>query len=67
MISALFMIAGIHSIANLKKLVNERAKKDYNSENTHSSFEVPIEDMICLLLMCLHFTWQSIRKLNLCY
>ena len=38
MISALFMIAGIHSIANLKKLVNERAKK-VNSENTHSSFE----------------------------
>ena len=61
MISALFMIAGIHSIANLRKLVNKQ-KKNYNPENTHSSFEVFLKEHIICLLLCVHFSLGSFSK-----
>ena len=66
MISALFPIAGIHSITNLK--IDEQAKNFFNPANTQPSFEKSFkEKRETCIGMCSLFTWVNMQILNLCH
>ena len=57
-ISALFLIAGIHSITNLK--IYEQAKNFFNSANTQSSSEESLK--VIRFSVCIPFSLVSIHK-----
>ena len=66
MISALFLIAGIHSATNLKTY--ENAQKLFKPANTQSSSEESLkEKRHTFICMCSLFTWFNMHILNLCH
>ena len=66
MISALFLIAGIHSTANLKTY--KQAKNLFNPANTNSSSEESLkEKRHTFISMCHLLTWLNMQILDLCH
>ena len=66
MISALFLIAGIHSTLNLKTY--EQARNLFDSANMQSSSEESLKEKLHTFIgMCLFFTWFNTQILNLCH
>ena len=66
MISALLLIAGIHSTTNLK--IYEQAKNFFNPANTQSSYEESLKEKHKTFIgMCSLFTWFNMQILKLCH
>ena len=66
MISALFLIAGIHPTTNLK--IYEQEENFFNPANTQSSSKKsPKEIRHTFIGMCSLFTWFNMQILNLCH
>ena len=66
MISALFLITGIHSTRNLKTF--EPVKNLFNPANTQSSSEESLKEKHHTFIgMCSLFTWFNMQILNLCH
>ena len=66
MISASFLIAGIHSTTNLKTY--EQAKNFFNPANTQSSSKESLkEKRHAFIGMRSLFTWFNMQILNLCH
>ena len=66
MISALFLIAGIHSTTTLKTC--EQAKNFFNPANRQFSSEESLKEKCHTFIgMCFFFTWLNMQILNLCH
>ena len=63
-ISAIFLIAGIHSTTNLNTY--DQAKKLFKPVNTQSPFEESFKEKCKMFIgMCFLFTWFKMQTMNL--